>query len=106
MRDDQVWKALADDTRRRLLDLLKDEPRTTGDLCVACAPLDRCTVMKHLDVLVDAGLVVAQKQGRSRINYLNPAPLHAIVERWVTGHTARLADAAFRLKRLAEDQKQ
>ena len=105
MRDEGVWKALADGTRRHLLDLLKAEPRTTGDLCEACAPLDRCTVMKHLEVLVGAGLVVAQKQGRQRINHINPAPLHSIVERWVSGHTALLAEAAFRLKRISEDQK-
>jgi DNA-binding transcriptional ArsR family regulator len=104
MRDEAVWKALADGTRRHLLDLLKGEPRTTGALCDACPALDRCTVMKHLDVLVAAGLVVSQKQGRNRVNHINPAPLHSIVERWVTGHTALLADSAFRLKRLVEDQ--
>lgn len=104
MRDEAVWRALADGTRRQLLDLLKTEPRTTGDLCDACAPLDRCTVMKHLEILVSAGLVVPQKQGRQRINHINAAPLHSIVERWVSGHTALLAESAFRLKRFVEDQ--
>lgn len=104
MRDEAVWKALADSTRRELLDLLKHQPRTTGALCEACPTLDRCTVMKHLEVLVNAGLVTAQKQGRTRVNHLNPAPLHMIVERWVSGHTALLADSAFRLKRLVENQ--
>jgi len=104
MQEEAIWKALADQTRRRLLDELKHEPRTTGDLCNAFPDLDRCTVMKHLEVLVAAGLVLAQKQGRNRVNHLNPAPLHAIVERWVSGHTALLANAAFRLKALSESQ--
>gem|GEM_PF-4120845 len=68
---------------------MADGPKTTGDLCSNVAGLDRCTVMKYLDVLVNAGLVVVERRGRSRYNYLNPAPLHAVVERWLTGHTAR-----------------
>lgn len=104
MREEQIWKALADGTRRHLLDLLKAEPMTTGALCEANPKLDRCTIMKHLEVLTAAGLVSAQKQGRTRVNHINPAPLHSIVERWVSGHTALLADSAFRLKRLVEDQ--
>ncbi len=101
---DGVWKALADSSRRDILDQLKANPRTTGDLCNAFPTRDRCTVMKHLEVLVAAGLVVAEKRGRNRLNFLNAAPLHEIVERWVSGHTARLAQSAFQLKRLSEDQ--
>lgn len=100
--NDLVWKALGDPKRREMLDLLKVEPRTTGDLCDAFAQVDRCTVMKHLDVLVKAGLVVPERRGRTRVNHLNPLPLHQIVERWVNGHTARLAQAALRLKAISE----
>ncbi|MBX3119872.1 MAG: helix-turn-helix transcriptional regulator [Fimbriimonadaceae bacterium] len=101
---EDVWKALADPTRRAILDQLRDEPRTTGELVEAFPNLDRCTVMKHLEILVRCGLVLPRKQGRVRQNYLNPAPLQAIVERWVHGHTARIAEAAFRLKRIAEEE--
>ncbi|MEQ1936361.1 MAG: helix-turn-helix domain-containing protein, partial [Fimbriimonadaceae bacterium] len=87
---DGVWKALADSSRREILDQLKANPKTTGELCDAFPTRDRCTVMKHLEVLVAAGLVVAEKRGRNRLNFLNAAPLHEIVERWVSGHTARL----------------
>ncbi len=93
-------------TRRELLDLLKEEPRATGELCSALPMLDQCTVMKHLETLVRAGLVVVERRGCSRINHLNPAPLYAIVERWVTGHTARLAESAFRLNCEIESQKE
>jgi DNA-binding transcriptional ArsR family regulator len=99
-----VWKALADPTRRAILDELKAAPRTTGDLCQAFQSLDRCTVMKHLDVLSDAGLVVSERDGRRRLNYLNPAPLQEIVERWVSGHTAAMASAALKLRRLVEEK--
>lgn len=97
-----VWKALADPTRRALLDELRDQARTTGELVAVFPALDRCTVMKHLDILTRAGLVLPRRHGRTRLNYINPAPLQQIVERWVSGHTARTAEAALRLKRLAE----
>jgi DNA-binding transcriptional ArsR family regulator len=99
-----VWKALADPTRRAILDALKKEPRATGELCSAFPTLDRCTVMKHLEVLAETGLVVSERQGRQRLNYLNPAPLQEIVERWVSGHTAVMASAALKLKRLVEEK--
>lgn len=100
-----MWKALADSSRREILDQLKANPKTTGELCDAFPSRDRCTVMKHLEVLVAAGLVITERRGRTRLNFLNPAPLHEIVERWVSGHTALLAERAFRLKRISEDQK-
>ena len=101
--DDAVWKALADPARRSILDQLAAGPRTTGHVCEALPHLDRCTAMKHLEVLVKAGLVLVERRGRERLNFLNPMPLHEIVERWVSGHTARFALAARRLKTLAED---
>jgi DNA-binding transcriptional ArsR family regulator len=76
-----IWKALADSSRRRLLDRLRDGPRTTGDLCHSF-PTSRFAVMKHLDVLAGAGLVVVERRGRERWNHLNPAPLRAI-EHWL-----------------------
>lgn len=98
---DRVFRALASSTRRRLLDLLRDTPRTTGDLCDRIPDLDRCTVMQHLTVLEDAGLVVARRQGRERWNHLDVLPIVAIEKRWL-GDYARpsarlLADLADRL---------
>ncbi len=103
MRNDlaPVWKALADPTRREILDLLRHRPRTTGELAEAF-PSTRFAVMKHLEVLVEAGLVVSRKQGRERWNHLNATPLMAIYERWVRPYEALWAGGLLRLKELAE----
>ena len=74
---DLVFKALADSRRRKILDLLKDEPKTTGDICSHFKSLDRCTVMQHLGVLERAGLVTSTKTGRVRTYRLAPAALEA-----------------------------
>jgi len=78
---DAIWKALADSNRRTILDRLKDGPRTTGDLCRSFRT-SRFAVMKHLDVLADAGLVVIERRGRDRWNHLDPGPLR-VIERWL-----------------------
>jgi DNA-binding transcriptional ArsR family regulator len=84
--EDLVFKALASPTRRRLLDLLRDQPRTTGDLCDHIPGLDRCTVMQDLRVLEAAGLVIPQRQGRERWNHLDPLPIKHIHDRWISGY--------------------
>ena len=94
--DDRIFKALAAPIRRRLLDALKDKPRTTGDLCTLFAELDRCTVMQHLRVLEDADLVIAIRRGRERWNHLNPLPIRDIHERWIGPY------AAFAVEKLAD----
>ncbi|GAB3843240.1 metalloregulator ArsR/SmtB family transcription factor [Micromonospora andamanensis] len=81
--EDRVFKALASSTRRQILDALKDQPRTTGDLCERFPQLDRCTVMQHLRVLETAGLVIAQRKGRERWNHLDPLPIKHIHDRWI-----------------------
>ncbi|MFF5217022.1 ArsR/SmtB family transcription factor [Micromonospora sp. NPDC000442] len=81
--EDRVFKALASSTRRQLLDSLKDQARTTGDLCERFPHLDRCTVMQHLRVLEAAGLVIAQRKGRERWNHLDPLPIKHIHDRWI-----------------------
>ncbi len=78
-----LWRALASPWRRRLMDLLRDEPRSTGDLAAAIPQLSRFAVMQHLDVLTGAGLVLVERRGRQRLNHLNPVPLRAYYERWV-----------------------
>jgi DNA-binding transcriptional ArsR family regulator len=80
---DRVFKALASRTRRGILDLLRDRPRTTGELCAAFPDLDRCTTMQHLGVLERAGLVVARRRGRERWNHLDVLPIKLIHDRWI-----------------------
>ena len=100
--DDLVWKALADPNRRRILDLLRKRARTTGELAESFL-FTRYAVMKHLGVLVAAGLVVVVRKGRQRWNYLNPVPIQKIYRRWLAPFEARAADALLRLKNLAEE---
>ena len=78
-----VFQAMADPTRRQLLDRLRSGPCTTGDLCVEHPEMTRFGVMAHLKVLVDAGLVIATYEGRERWNHLNPVPIRQMYERWV-----------------------
>lgn len=94
-----VWRALSDPTRRLIVDQLGGRPRTTSELC-AMVPLSRFAVMKHLDVLVEAGLVVMKRRGRERWNYLNAAPLRQLYERWVHPRAGAWAASAARLERL------
>ena len=84
--DDLVFKALAGSDRRRILDLLRDAPLTTGDLCKKLAWLNRCTVMQHLGVLEKARLIIPKKEGRSRWNYLDVSPIQRIHERWIEAY--------------------
>jgi DNA-binding transcriptional ArsR family regulator len=98
---DPVWKALSDPHRRRILDLLRDGPKTTGDL-VRPFEISRFAVMKHLRVLEQSGLVVVERRGRERFNHLNPVPLQAIYERWMTPYAAMWAMDLMDLKRTVE----
>jgi DNA-binding transcriptional ArsR family regulator len=100
--DETIWKALADPTRRAILDLLKIEPRTTGEVCERFEDLSRCGVMKHLGVLEEAGLVVVRREGRFRWNHLNPVPIQQIYDRWLSRHVQPLASALTGLKRHVE----
>ncbi len=103
--DDAVWKALADPTRRALLDQLRDGPRTTGALCAAFPTLTRFAVMKHLAVLALARLILAEREGRERWNHLNPAPIQRIHRRWVSRHVQPAAARLVRLKEHAERER-
>jgi DNA-binding transcriptional ArsR family regulator len=98
-RQDRVFKALADRRRRAMLDLLRDEPRTTGALCEHFPELDRCTVMQHLKVLEKAELVLVRREGRVRWNYLNPLPLQELHERWIRRHATGAVRLLARMKR-------
>ena len=93
-----VFKALAAPVRRDLLDALKDNPQTTGELCARFDALNRCTVMQHLRVLEEAGLVIARRQGRQRWNYLNALPIKQIHDRWIGAYAAGAVDLLDRMK--------
>ena len=97
--DDAVFKALASAARRRLLDELRDGPRTSGQLCAALCALDRCTVMQHLKVLDEAGLVLVQRRGRERWNHLAPLPIKHIYDRWISWYAGPALELLDRLDR-------
>lgn len=101
-RAELVWKALADRTRRTILDTLAERPHTTGELVARFDVLCRTGVMKHLDVLERAHLVLTTRDGRTRWNHLNPAPIQQVCDRWVGRHVQHLASAMSRLKAVAE----
>jgi DNA-binding transcriptional ArsR family regulator len=96
--DDPIFKALAHRHRRDILDLLKEEPRTTGALCAAFPDMDRCTVMQHLKVLEDADLIIARKEGRERWNHLNSLPIKQIHDRWISAYAGHALSILDRLK--------
>src|SRR4029453_14153844 len=79
---DKVFRALASAHRRAILDVLRDQPLTTGALCAQFPELNGCTVMQHLKVLEGPELIIVERRGRERWNHLNPLPIHAIHERW------------------------
>jgi DNA-binding transcriptional ArsR family regulator len=80
---DAVFKALADESRRSLLDRLRDEGgQTLSQLCSRLA-MTRQAVSKHLAILEAANLVATVKRGREKLHYLNPVPIHEIAERWI-----------------------
>jgi len=100
--DDLVFMGLADSRRRRMLDLLKRGPRTTGEICERFKGLDRCTVMQHLGVLERAGLIIVRRDGRNRWNHLNAAPFKEIYDRWISSYAGEAVDLLARLKRNLE----
>ncbi len=96
--EDKVFKALADKTRRSILDLLRDHPMKTGEICDQFAELDRCTIMLHLRVLEKADLVIFRREGKFRWNHLNIAPLHDIYKRWIKQYAEPSANLLAQLK--------
>jgi DNA-binding transcriptional ArsR family regulator/uncharacterized protein YndB with AHSA1/START domain len=96
-----LWRALADSTRRRILDLLRERPLTTGEIA-ARFPISRIAVMRHLEVLSEAGLVVSRKPGRQRWHYLNVVPLQRLHRRWADPSAAGFAAALLRLQDTVE----
>jgi DNA-binding transcriptional ArsR family regulator len=101
--EDLVWKALADNSRRRILDLLRVRPRTTGELADQFE-MSRYGVMKHLSVLVEANLVLVRRRGRQRWNHLNAVPLQEAIERWASQYQRAMAGSLLGLRELSESE--
>src|SRR5262249_38509769 len=96
--DDRVFKALADPSRRILLDrLFERDGRTLGELEPELQ-MTRFGVMKHLRVLEEAGLVLSRRSGREKLHFLNPVPIRLIHDRWIDKYTERRVSALAQLK--------
>jgi len=101
---DKVFKALADATRRKLLDRLKeDNGQTLGELCVRLK-MTRQAVTKHLGLLEDANLVAIVWRGRNKLHYLNPVPIHEVYERWIGKYEQHRLNALHDLKKTLEEK--
>jgi DNA-binding transcriptional ArsR family regulator len=104
--DDRVFKALADPTRRFLLDrLFKRDGRTLTELEAEVEEMTRFGVMKHLRLLEHAGLIVTRRSGRNKLHFLNPVPIRLIHDRWIDKYTERRVAALANLKTELEDKK-
>jgi DNA-binding transcriptional ArsR family regulator len=95
---DAVFKALADPTRRSLLDGLFERDGQTLSALEQQLPMSRFGVMKHLRVLEDAGLVTSRKRGREKLHFLNPVPIRLIHDRWVSKYAEPWVETLSELK--------
>ncbi|MCL4450462.1 MAG: ArsR family transcriptional regulator [Candidatus Thermoplasmatota archaeon] len=102
--DGKVFKALADNKRRQILDLLKSRPKTTGELCDQFKEVDRCTILMHLEILRKSGLVISKKEGRFVWNYLDSLPIKRIHDRWIEEYAIYAVGVLEGLKRSLETQ--
>ncbi len=104
--DDAVFKALADSSRRQLLDWLHSRNgQTLGQLCQGLA-MSRQAVTKHLGILEGANLVATQRQGREKLHFINKVPINQIAERWISKFEQPRLQALARLKQILEGDDQ
>jgi DNA-binding transcriptional ArsR family regulator len=103
MNDDPVFKALADPTRRLLLDRLYERDGRSLTELESQLAMTRFGVMKHLRVLEDAGLVVTRRDGREKLHYLNPVPIRLIHDRWIDKYNEHRISALAKLKHELEE---
>jgi DNA-binding transcriptional ArsR family regulator len=96
---DLILKALSHTTRRTILDMIKDNPMTTSQLCNSLSNLDRCTVMQHLNVLENADLIIVKHQGKYRWNYINLLPIKEIHDRWIHKYSIDALDTLSKMKK-------
>ncbi|BBH66515.1 transcriptional regulator [Actinoplanes sp. OR16] len=102
--DDRVFKALADPSRRFLLDLLFARDGRTQSELESELEMTRFGVAKHLKVLEEAGLVVVRRSGREKLHFLNPVPIRQIHDRWIDKYTEHQVTALIDLKRQLEEE--
>ena len=102
--DDLVFKALADPTRRHLLDRLFERDGQTLTALEQELPMTRFGVMKHLKVLEEADLVVTRRSGRAKLHFLNPVPIRLIHDRWIDKYTEHNVTALLDLKNRLENE--
>lgn len=100
---DSVFKALADSTRRELLDRLRIENGQTLNALCAKLSMSRQAVTKHLALLEEANLIATLKKGREKLHYLNPVPIQEIYDRWIGNYESSRLAALADLKRALED---
>jgi DNA-binding transcriptional ArsR family regulator len=102
---DAVFRALADPTRREILDLLfAQDGQTVGEVCAAFEErMSRFGVMKHVGVLTGADLVVAVQDGRTRRLHLNPVPIEQVADRWISKYAARFTASLVGLRQQVEE---
>ncbi len=104
MTDDAVFHALADASRRQLLDRLhRKDGQTLGELC-AGLDMTRQAVAKHLAILEEANLVASKRQGREKLHFINPVPINTIAERWIRKFERRHLTALSALKKKLEGE--
>ena len=102
---DFVFKALADPSRRLLLDLLFERDGRTLKELESGLEMTRFGVMKHLKVLEEAGLVITRRSGREKLHFLNAVPIRLIHDRWIDKYTERQVSALVDLKTIMENKK-
>jgi DNA-binding transcriptional ArsR family regulator len=103
---DEVFKALADPTRRELLDRLFGRDGQSLSALEEELPMSRFGVMKHLKVLEEAGLITTRKRGREKLHFLNPVPIRLIHDRWVSKYAEPWASALSELKKDIENEEE
>lgn len=101
---DELFHALASAPRRKILDIVRDKPGSSVVQVCRYFDMSRIAVMKHLNVLETAGLIVSERQGRTRRLYFNPTPIQMIYERWTTEYSAYWAGQLTEFKRLVESK--
>ena len=100
---DEVFRALADEHRRALLDALRDrDGRTLTELCEIVPSMTRFGVMKHLKVLEEAHLVISERSGRNKLHYLNPVPIREVHDRWIAPYREPVVAGLLALRDRAE----
>ncbi|WP_295692089.1 helix-turn-helix transcriptional regulator [uncultured Maricaulis sp.] len=102
---DAVFQALANATRREMLDIVRDDPGISVGAVASRFDVSRIAVMRHLSVLEEAGLVISDKRGRTRHLYMNAVPIQMIHDRWTSEYSALWAGRMLDIKYLAEQRR-